>query len=300
MTEQFIQNALHRSKEGVLWLESIPDLISEFERKWNIRIGAPFALSYNYVAPARLHDGSPAVLKIGFPTDKEFQTEIDALRIYDGEGIVKLLNADEARAVLLIERLEPGIPLRELQDDEQATKIMASVMKKLWKPLLQGHTFPHVSDWAKGIGRYREKFGRSSGPLRAYLVDKADDLFQELIGSTSEAVLVHGDLHHGNVLSAQRNAWLAIDPKGVAAEPAYETAAMLRNPEPELLKKSDLKHTLRKRIVILSEALSLDAKRIQKWGIAQTVLSVIWSIEDQQQGRDDTVVIAELLNKIRI
>jgi streptomycin 6-kinase len=222
------------------------------------------------------------------------------LRIYGGEGVVKLLKADEARAVILIERLEPGVQLSKLEDDEQATKILASVMKKLWKPLPQGHACPHVSDWAKGIERYRDKFGRSNGLLRAYLVDKADDLFQELIGSMSEAVLVHGDLHHGNVLSAQRSPWLAIDPKGVVAEPAYETAAMLRNPGPELLKKRDLKYTLRERIVILSEELGFDAKRIQKWGIAQTVLSVIWSIEDQQQGCDNTVVIAELLSKIQI
>jgi streptomycin 6-kinase len=116
----------------------------------------------------------------------------------------------------------------------------------------------------------------------------------------SEAVLVHGDLHHSNVLSAQRDNWLAIDPKGVAAEPAYETAAMLRNPEPVLLKKANLEHTIRERIATLAEELSLDAKRIQKWGIAQTVLSVIWSIEDQQQGLDDTIVIAELLSQIRI
>jgi streptomycin 6-kinase len=298
MTEAFIRNALDRGEEGALWLEKIPQLIYEFEGRWNIKVGPPFDLSYNYVACAALAGGSHAVLKIGFPADKEFQTEIDALIIYNGEGAARLFEADREKSVILMERLDPGIPLSSLEDDEDATRILASVMKKLWKPLPSDHNFPHISDWTGGIERLRRRFNGTAGPLPSYLLDKTEELFRELIHSMSGPVLIHGDLHHGNVLSAGREPWLAIDPKGVVAEPAYETAAMLRNPQSVLSKKTDPGRILRRRIVILSEQLGIDPQRVQKWGISQTVLSAIWSIEDHGRGWEYQIEIAKILDQI--
>lgn len=300
MTEQFVRNALDKGEEGALWLKKIPDLINEFEQKWNIRVGPAFNLSYNYVAPAQLQNGTKAVIKIGFPTDKEFKTEIDALEVYNGEGIVSLFEADGEKAVILIEQLEPGIPLSTLEYDEDATRILASVMKKLRKVPPPDHRFPHIADWAKGIERYRKTFTGTDGPLPSKLVNRAENLFEELISSISSTVLAHGDLHHANVLSATREPWLAIDPKGVIAEPAYETAAMLRNPVSSILKKANLKAVLSKRITLLSQELEIEPIRILKWGIAQTVLSAVWSVEDHGKGWEDAIVIAEILNEIAL
>jgi len=279
MNEKFKQIAMSRGEEGKAWLESIPQIISQSETRWNIKVGSPFNLSYNYVAPAERVDGSQAVLKIGFPSDREFQTEIRALEVFNGDGIERLLEEDREKAVILIERIMPGVPLSTLveADDEQATRILTRVMKKLHKPPPGNHSFITIADWAKGMQKHRQQFN-GSGPLPASLFEKAEHLFEELLATSQEPMLVHGDLHHDNVLSSDREGWLAIDPKGIAAEPAYDTAAMLRNPH-GIERRADLSSFLTRRIQILSEELQVDPKRIQQWGIAQTVLSAVWTVE---------------------
>ena len=296
MNEEFVQHALSNGEEGALWLQRIPEIIAACETKWSLRVFPPFPLTYNYVAPCLCSDGTLAVLKIGFPRDREFQTEGEALAVFQGNGIEKLLQADKDHAVLLLERVIPGVPLSTLEDDEEATRILASVMKHLWKPLPEKHDFITIAEWSNAISQYHG----TSGPLPSYLVDKAERLFAELIASSAEPVLVHGDLHHENVLSSARAGWLAIDPKGVAAEPAYETAALLRNPRSKLQQHPELEQILLRRILVLSEALHIDPHRIRQWGLAQTVLSAVWSATDEGRGWEHAIAVAEALDTITI
>jgi streptomycin 6-kinase len=298
MTNEFAQRALDKGESGAAWLESIPDLIAEFEKRWSITVGDPFNLSYNYVAPATLSSGDQAVIKIGFPGDAEFKTEIDALRICDGDGMVRLYQADEERSVILIEKLDPGVPVSSLADDKLATRILASTLKRIPRPVPTNHRFPDMTDWARAIKRLRQKYNGTSGPFPTHLVNKAEHLFGELIDSITEPVLVHGDLHHENVLSATREPWLAIDPKGVIAEPAFDCAAILRNLESTLIRVSDLAETLKTRIIILSEELQISSDRIRKWGTAQTVLSSIWTMEDHGRVPEFALKIAETLDTL--
>ena len=296
MNEEFVQHALSNGEEGALWLQRIPEIIAACETKWSLKVFPPFPLTYNYVAPCLCSDGTQAVLKIGFPRDREFQTEGEALAVFQGKGIEKLLQADKDHAVLLLERVIPGVPLSTLEDDEEATRILASVMKNLWKPLPEKHDFITIAEWSNALSQYHG----TSGPLPSYLVDKAERLFAELIASSAEPVLVHGDLHHENVLSSARAGWLAIDPKGVAAEPAYETAALLRNPRSKLQQHPELEQILLRRILVLSEALDIDPHRIQQWGLAQTVLSAVWSAADEGRGWEHAIGVAEALDTITI
>jgi len=263
-------------------MRNIPELIREFERRWKIEVGSPFVLLPNYVAPALRADGTEAVIKIGTLGDKEIQTEMDALKIYDGQGSANLLEADPEEGVLLIERLMPGTPLSAMENDAEATIVLATIIKKLWRSLPPDHRFPHIRDWAKGIEKYRDRTKQSGDPIPRRMIDKARELFDDLIASMQESVLVHGDLHHGNVLSAKREPWLVIDPKGVAAEPAYETAAMLQNP-PDLLKRTGVNQIVERRIKIMAEQLGIEGRRILHWGIAQTVLSAVWGWEDEDR-----------------
>ncbi len=100
------------------------------------------------------------------------------------------------------------------------------------------------------------------------------------------------------MLSAQRRDWLAIDPKGVIGEPVYETAAMLRNPLPELLSWPHPKRTLARRIDQLSDQLGFSRQRIHAWGVAQTVLSAVWSLEDDGTGWEPAIACAQLLSEL--
>src|SRR5688572_9963374 len=116
-------------QEGAAWLETLPDLLDEYARRWSIRVLPHFAnLSYNYVAPAVRADGSPAVFKIGVPRD-EIRTEIEALCSYGGSGAARVLESDPDGGAMLIERLTPGNPLTTISDDDRATRIAAETMR---------------------------------------------------------------------------------------------------------------------------------------------------------------------------
>lgn len=298
MGSEFVKRALRRGEEGKLWLESIPNIIAKYSQEWSLQTLSPFTLSYNYVAPAVREDGSHAVLKIGFPKDEEFQTEIAALSVFNGDGIVKLLEADRENAVILIERVEPGVPLSSMENDEEATKILAKVIKKIRKPIPSDHNFTTVAEGSRAISAVKQRSGGVTGQLPINLVNKAESLFVDLLASSESPVLVHGDLHHDNVLSSERDGWLAIDPKGIAAEPAYEVAAMIRNPYEKLKNISNLKPLLHRRIIVLSEELGIDPIRIHQWCLAQTVLSAVWNIEDVEEPKH-ALRVAEVLEKMK-
>jgi streptomycin 6-kinase len=283
--------------EGQAWLDQLPGLLRELSKRWGISIDAPFPdVWFNYVAPARRRDGSRAVLKVGFPHPELF-TEIDALRLYNGRGAVQILEIDEEKAAFLLERLEPGKQLSSLEDDAEATRIAAAVMRQLRPPIPRKHRFPTVADWAnRGFRKLRAEFDGGTGPFPRGLVEEAEMVFAELLPSMAEAVVLHGDLHHGNILSAHRAPWLTIDPKGVVGEPAYETGSLLRNPFPQLLDYPDVGRVLSRRIDILAHELGFERERIRRWGLAQAVLSAWWSFEDQAGSWQYGIRVGEILS----
>jgi streptomycin 6-kinase len=247
-------------------------------------------LSYNYVAPAVRSDGMEVILKLGVPS-LELRTEVAALWLYDSRGSAMLIDTDPDQGYLLLERLRPGTPLADLADDEQATAIAAEVMRQLWRPVPHDHPFPTVAHWAAGMQRLRAEFGGGTGPFPARLVEMAERLFADLLGSMDAPVLLHGDLHHWNILAAQRRPWLAIDPKGIVGEPAYEVGALLRN---RLEAAPDVKRLTARRVDQLAEALGFDRARLLSWSLAQAMLSAWWSYEDHGSGWEEMVEFAEM------
>jgi len=263
-----------------------------------LKIGEPFKLSYNYVCAATRQDGTPVVLKLSPPYD-EFYGEVAALRHYNGSGCVRLLDADPDAGVVIMERIFPGEMLHDmaLENDDEATRIIAEVMKELWRPLPPDHTFRTVEDWAQALQRLRDEHDGGTGPIPAHLVERAEAIYRELFASPSQTVLLHGDLHHDNVLSATRAPYLAIDAKGVAGEPAFEVGPIFYNPQPELFQMPNLAKALERRLAILVEHLAIDRERLLACAFAQTVLSSVWSVEDSEHDDSylETVRVAETL-----
>ncbi len=169
-------------------------------------------------------------------------------------------------------------------------------MKPLHKPLPETHNFISITEWASAIPEYKAKYG-TNGVLPAHLVDKADELFTKLIATQAKPMLLHGDLHHHNVLLSEERGWIAIDPKGVAGEPAYEVAAMIRNPYDKLKEVANLQPLLMRRIQILSEELGFEAARIRDWCFAQCMLSAVWNAEGVK-GPSHALRVAEILDDI--
>ncbi|MEK7324203.1 MAG: aminoglycoside phosphotransferase family protein [Chloroflexota bacterium] len=298
-------------KRGLAWLENLPTLIADCECRWSLKVLPPFELSYNYVAPAVRADGTEVVLKLGVP-DGALTDEMTALGLWDGHGIVQLLDCDPDRGIMLLECLKPGTPLVTVEDDEEATRIFAQVARQLWIPAPAVHNFDTPHTWAEGMKRLRKRFDGGAGPLPAKIAETAESLFAELLSSQADPVLLHGDLHHWNILSAEAcperrrsrmgQPWLALDPKGIVGEPCYEVGAWLRNPLPGLFDKPEPARILARRVDQLSDELGFDHQRILGWGVAQAVLSAWWSIEDhgerseRSEGWQEAVAIAEILS----
>ena len=243
------------------------------------------------MAPALTAQGRDVIVKIGVP-NPELSSEIRALRWYGGGAAVELLDADEQQGLLLFERLRPGSTLSCVEDDARATVIAAQTMSDLWRPLPVDQQFSTASDWASGLRRLRQHFGGGTGPFDPRIVQTAEALFGELLASSDSPVLVHGDLQHFNILSATRRPWVAIDPKGLAAEPAYEVGALLRNPSPDRYLDPGVQG---RRIDLLADELGFDKRRIAGWAAAQAVLSAWWSYEDARSGWEPAMRCAEML-----
>lgn len=283
---------------GRAWLKRLPAILATCESRWHITPGTPFPnISFHFVIPATRNDGTPVVVKAHSPTG-EFAKELEALRLFDGHGIAKLLAYDVENEVMLLERLRPGISLRKMQDDHKAISIASTVMKQLWRPAPSVHSFDTVEKWGRGFTRLRKHYQGDNGPFPKALLEEAETLYAELSASMAKPMLLHGDLHQDNILSSERNGWLAIDPKGLIGEPAYETGAMLRNFLPELLEQPDPKRILARRIDQFSEELSVDRARIRGWGLSQAVLSAWWGVEDSGQLGEGALICAKLLSEI--
>lgn len=269
---------------GAAWLANLPVLLDECAQRFGLTVDRPdWVLSFNVVLPATLADGTPAVLKLGVP-NRELATEAAALAHYGGQGAARLLYAEPERGILLLERVLLGTPLVDLgddvADDDRRTRIAAQVMQTLWRPAPPEQPFPTVHDWAEGMDRLRTTFDGGTGPFPARLVERAEAHFRDLLADQAAPVVLHGDLHHWNILAGPGGSWLAIDPKGVVGEPAYEVGALLRNPFPRPEQMVDLAAIQSRRIAILCEMLGMDPQRLRAWAFAQAILSAWWSYED--------------------
>lgn len=301
MNQTFIQNVIDvRGETGKEWLDRIPELIKKYEVHWEIKIGETFHLSYNYVAQAERSDGTPVVIKLGFPGDKELISECAGLSYFNGEGAIKLLAEDIDNGAMLLERVTPGIPLAELEDDEEATLIAARLLKQLHKEAPDDDRLINFGkNWLGGYTRYREKYSLESGPIpqELFLLGEAINK-KHYVDEPEKEYLIHGDFHHHNVLSSNRDGYLTIDTKGVIGNPAYDIATFLYNPK-EILKREDIEQITKRRIEIFSKELDMDTQKIIDWGISQALLSTIWTLEDDGKGGENTTKFAQMLSEMK-
>lgn len=252
------------SEEGRAWLEALPSLLGACAERWALRIGAPFERSHvSLVTRATRADGSEVVLKLQFP-HREAEHEAAALTHWNGDGAVRLLACDAGRHALLLERCRPGTHLSERGSDE-ALGVLAGMLPRLWKPA--GAPFLALADeaaqWVEELPKEWEAAGR---PFERALVDEAVGTLRDLSTSQGEQVLVHQDLHADNVLRAEREPWLAIDPKPLAGEREFGVAPIVRS--------SELGHSrelVRRRLDRLTSDLGLDRERARGWALAQTL-----------------------------
>jgi streptomycin 6-kinase len=255
---------LERAPGGQAWLDALPRLIDECVERWQLRIEPAYSDgNASLVLPATRPDGTPAVVKIQYP-HAECEYEAAALAHWNGDGAVQLLDHDEERHALLVERCIPGTHLSRL-DPDAALEVMIGLLRRLWKPA--GAPFRTLADeaaqWIKHLPAQWEAAGR---PFEQSLVDTAVGMLEALSRTQGEQVLLHQDLHGDNVLRAEREPWLVIDPKPLVGEREFGVAPIVRS--------SELGHSpaaVHRRLTRLTGALGLDRDRARGWTIAQTL-----------------------------
>lgn len=279
------------------WVRSLPDLIAKSEAHFGIKAEAPFDnLSYHYIAHGVHGEGKGIVLKLSFEKD-ELAKEMRALTALAGRGAVQVMEWNDELGAAVLERAIPGTPLSAMMDDRVATEIYCEVFGRLHSPFVGvEEDFQTMRSWFEAFIRYRNRFG-AIGPLPEKWVVRAEETLEELLRTTTETVLIHGDLHHENILRYGDNGWAVIDPKGIIGDIHFDTIQYLLN---YVDRDGDCDTVLSRRVEIMSERLGLDRSRIAQWGIARGVLEACWAIEadaDWKEGIDISERFAKLLNE---
>lgn len=254
------------------WLKALPETLARLESCWHLRvIGLVPQLSYNVVVYAERSDGSPCIIKLS-PTNDEIICEAEALSYYAGDGICKLLERDDSVSALLLERITPGASLQELwtpEEDETHTHVAAELMQRLWRPVPESNPFRTLTSWTRALWGVYEDIPKT-------LQERAQALLLEL-NPDSDPVLLHADLHHGNILTATSKPFLAIDPKGIVGAKGYDVGTYLLNPMQATAK--ELIALVPERLKIFSELLGLSQRELAAWGFVHAVLSACWDAD---------------------
>lgn len=249
-------------EQGRRWLIVLPAFLNECRERWSLELDEPFDnLSYNLVLPGRTNDGTKIVLKMGVPCP-ELLTEAAALSLFGGVGAAHLFYYEAHRGILLMERVSPGTPLHKEQEDEEATRTAAHLMRRLWRTPPSNHPFPTLAVWFSAFERLRNRFEGGSGPFPSELIERAEKTFHRLNASSDREVVLHGDLHHDNILASSRSGWVAIDPKGIAGDPGYEVGSFMLNRLPPGASEAETMKILSRRLSIFSLELNIERERL--------------------------------------
>ena len=275
-----------RGPAWAAYVAGLPGLLDALLEEWSLGVaGQPLSGHGSVVVPVRTDTGAAAMLKIAF-ADDEGEHEALALQRWGGHGAVRLLRADPHRRALLLERADTT-DLHSVGVLE-ACDVVAGLYRRLHVPAP-----PQLRTVASYLGRWTEPLAAlpRNAPVPHRLVAQALGLARDLEQDPSSAgVIVHGDLHYGNVLAADRvgepGSWLVIDPKPMSGDPHYEPAPMLWNRWDELLaERGGVRAGLRRRLHALVDAAGLDEERARAWAVWRMVVDAYWTIEAAERGR---------------
>ncbi len=256
---------------GKAWLANLSNTVTKLADQWNLYDLKPMQnLSYNYVLAGK-QGTQEIILKISLDLDG-IKQEASMLRAYAGLGTIALLA--ESRGAILLTKAIPGMPLSDYfpTQEQEAIIIACTIITRLHQDEIPtAIKLPTLQDWLKTLDQ-------ESNIPNSYR-QKALEFAKHLIATSPSPVLLHGDLHHDNILQ-HGTKWVAIDPKGVVGDPAYEVGAFIRNPIQALLSEQDVTEIIQNRINLFASTLSLDPTRITQWCFVQAVLAWTWALED--------------------
>lgn len=260
------------------WLGELPAIVAELAGRWSLRVGEPFEPGgqCSWVAPVTSPSGAGLVLKVGFRfRSGESRDEAAGLRAWDGNGTVRLFAAHQtgSASALLLERCVPGTWLREVLPGPEQDEVVATLLRRLWIRPADGDAFRPLGQMcAAWAGRFEEEYAAVTGDkIDPGLAREGMALLRELPGTADRRLLLCTDLHAENILAAQREPWLVVDPKPYVGDPAYDVLQHMLNCEDRLAADPA---ALAARMAGLT---GVDAWRVRLWLFARSVQESVGS-----------------------
>jgi len=270
----------HGHEAVTAWLANLPALLDTWCARYEITIqpGTP-PITYNLVLFGRSPAIGNVVLKVS-PPSPETASEIEALRQAAGHGMVRLIDADATVSIMVLERIEPGTMLDDLvANDAEATRIGAETMLRFWREPARPDNLHPLEEWSRALLHYDPAARPNLPEVPTDLIERAVAIGRELIASPRNVSLLHGDVHHQNILWGGDRGWVTIDPKGLIGERAYEVGTWMMNRWGFPLTENFLELANR-RLDIFAEVLAEDRERLALWSVFHATLSLCWTLED--------------------
>ncbi|WP_037262010.1 aminoglycoside phosphotransferase family protein [Kibdelosporangium aridum] len=260
------------------WLVGLPGLAERMLEHWDLTLdGKPMHGMASLVLPVE-KDGVKAALKLQ-PVDWEHESEPVGLRIWDGDSIVRLLDHDQDSGAMLLERLDEHRPLSTMPDDFAATEIIAGILARLVS-VPGPENVRHLKDIAaKMVADTPEAIAELSDPDEQRLLKNWAAAVEEVLDEPGDRLL-HWDLHYDNVLAADREPWLAIDPKPLVGDPGFDIMPVLDNRWDEIVATGDVTKAVLRRFDLMTEVLELDRERAASWTVGRALQNSLWDIDD--------------------
>jgi streptomycin 6-kinase len=259
------------------WIDALPRLVRDIVDEWELTYdGAPMSGYTALVVPVRTAHGVPAVAKFAWPHEEE-EHEYLLLQALQGDGMARLYRADPKRHVMLLERLHTR-DLRSIADEVEACEIIASFYRRIHIPAM-----PQLNPLSAYIARWTEQLRRlpRSAPIPRRMVERVVSLGADFVDDPqTDGRAIHGDLHFENVLAADREPWLAIDPKPMSGDPHYEVSPILWNRWDEIVASGDVRRAVRRRFHAVVDSAGLDEARARDWVLVREVHNAMWTLAD--------------------
>jgi streptomycin 6-kinase len=266
-----LANAVRGEADGArrTWLAALPQTVGDLAERWSLELGEPYQPGGQcaWVAPARNAAGEDLVLKVEWRHDESVH-EADALRVWSGDGAVRLHAADAfgQTIALLLERCVPGVPLGDTTPGPEQDVVVAGLLRRLWTSPPRDHPFRPLQvmcdRWAD---QFEDELARSPRKVDAGLAREGIAMFRALPGTADRSVLLCTDLHAENILSSRREPWLVIDPKPYVGDPAYDPLQHMLNCPDRLA--ADPAGLARR----MADLTGLDPGRVTAWLFARCV-----------------------------
>lgn len=290
--------------------------------KWKLtNITEVYANSVRAVYRAKSETYGSVIVKINNNAD-ELCIEAAVLGVLSGNGCCTLYAFEEEKGILLEEQICPGTVLRDEQDVQKRVECFAAVFEKLHESTGKGGSecvlsgfgaleFGTYLDWLANAKQFCEESTRS-GSVKVQTILKASglpkkmqhayEIGEEMFTKYSERVLLHGDLHHDNILANAEGGYSVIDPKGVIGPRIFDVPRFVLN-EIGYVKEAETEKTkehLEWVIGLISESLGYPVQDIRKLLFMETILASVWSVEDGEEIHEMQIRVVKALGRYRL